>query len=313
MKKLNIIIDTDPGTDDAVAIALASVELKEHIIGLISSYGNVDGYKTYQNLINLAHLLHIDVDVIRGAIYPLQKDSFSPTNYHGENGFCGVELPSYSVEEVDDNQQDYIDRLYNLIKSHKKVNYVSLASMTNLATLITRYPDSVDYFESLTTMGGGLKESNMPGGAEYNFSVDPIADKIVLESKIKKYLAPLDLTHTLSFTSTEVEKIIGMSQKDAEDRYVASDAYSLLARIFFGNLDTAMDHGYNGSIIHDAATFAYLIDPSQCKISEYLLGVDENGAVFELKNGSPVFVIRELDKQYFFNLLSKTFSKLRGE
>ena len=93
MKDLSIIIDTDPGTDDALALGVASVFFKDNIRAIISSYGNVDGEQTYNNLINLANLLKIDCDFIKGSLNPLGKDSFIPTDYHGENGLCGLMLP----------------------------------------------------------------------------------------------------------------------------------------------------------------------------------------------------------------------------
>ena len=311
---LNIIIDTDPGTDDALALGVASVFFKDNIRAAISSYGNVDGEQTYSNLVNLANLLKIDCNILKGSLNPLGKDNFIPTDFHGENGLCGLKLILHGSkrEEYNGNNdnRDFLQKLYDALKEYKKVKYVAVAPLTNLAALFDRFPDSVNYIDELIIMGGGFGVSNMEHNAEYNFSTDPEAVEKVLKCPVNKIIAPLDMTHQIVFSLDDIENIVGVNRELLSDDM--SDPFNVLAKLFYLNYDTSVKHNNPGAIIHDANTFAYMIDKSKCTLQSYEIVPDEYGAVSKHSSGYPALVIDKIDRNFIKELLRETFRVIKN-
>ena len=307
---LNIIIDTDPGTDDALVLGVASAFFKDNIRALISSYGNVDGDQTYNNLINLADILKIDCDFIKGSLNPMGKDNFIPTDYHGKNGLCGLMLPDANpCKRRAEGGVPCTENLYEMIKEYKNIKYIAIGPLTNFAKLIDKYPDSVNYIDELIIMGGGFEVSNMDNNTEYNFSMDAEAVKKVLACHVKKVLASLDMTHRLAFSLPDIEDITGVKRELLPDDM--SDPFTVLAKLFYLNYDTSVKNGNPGAIIHDATTLAYLVgrdDPgAPCNIKQYKIISDEYGALSKHPNGHDVTVIEEIDRDFVKDLLKRSF------
>lgn len=299
-----IIIDCDPGTDDAIALALASVLMKSRIIGMISSYGNTVLSNTHRNLVDIAGLLNIDCTIFYGSAHPIDKPEFTVTDYHGNNGLCGIKL--HSDVKLSENEIPF-DRVYDLIRKNKKVVYIATGPLTNLATLITNHPDITDMIEKVVIMGGGLNIGNTPCGAEYNFSLDSIANNIVLKASVEKVLITLDLTHTLSLSEPEIDKLVGPNRFDDSDNM---SPYRVMAEIMYRNLFSSLAHGNDGAIIHDAATIAFLKAPEKCTICEIPLKCDANGCLSISEDGSMVKLVESLDKSYLMSTFKKVFAKL---
>ena len=295
IKNLNIIIDTDPGTDDALALGVAAAYFKNNIRALISTYGNVDGEQTYSNLVNLAGILNINCEIIKGNLTPFgkDKDSLVYTDYHGKNGLCGLELPTAPVGNGAPAVP--LPSVYDMIKKHKPIKYIAIGPLTNISELLEKFPDSVNYIDELIIMGGGFDVSNMENDAEFNFSMDPVAVRKVLASPVKKVIAPLDMTHLLAFSLSDIEDITGANR-------------DILAKIFYLNYETSVKHGNQGAIIHDATTLAYLFDKSKCDLQSYKIISDEYGAVRKHSDGYSVTVIEKIDREYIKNLLRGVFA-----
>jgi len=300
----NIIIDTDPGTDDAIALLAASVYFGSNICALVSSYGNTVGEQTYANLVMLSRLLNICAPIIKGSDVPIDKDAFVPTDYHGQNGLCDVQLPSAATPLYDG---DFLVNLYSMIQQHRPVTYVAIGPLTNLARLITRFPDVTNYIDCLVIMGGGLDVFNMPHQTEYNFSADPVAVQTVLGSNIKKIFAPLDLTHKLSFSLSEIEEITGVAYPVPIN---TPTPHNLMAELFYKNHDTSLKHGNNGAIIHDVTPLAYMIDPRACEIKKFHISSDQHGAIFANPDGCSVNILHHMDKRFLKDLLHHSYAKL---
>lgn len=303
----NIIIDCDPGTDDAIALALASSLMKNKIIGMVSSYGNTTLSNTHKNLVRIAGLLGITSPIFIGSAQPINNPKFTVTDYHGNNGLCGVELPSVVA---DYNSKVPFDRLYEFIKTNEGIVYVATGPLTNLATLFSEHSDVQDLIEKVVIMGGGIGIGNTHCGAEYNFSLDPIADDIVLKSKIEKALITLDLTHTLSLTDGEIRHIIGSHTAESVDK--SQSAYKFMSEILFRNHQSSIEHGNSGAIIHDAATIAYLNAPDKCVVSKRLLKCDGFGCLSVSEDGDIVDYVEAMDKDYLMSMLKQTFTQLRA-
>ncbi len=301
---LHIVIDTDPGTDDSLALAIGSVYFKNKISAIISSYGNVDGVQTYHNLINLVNLLSINSVLLQGSLNPLNNKDVAYTNYHGNNGLCGIDLPSTKYVK---KNNDAIESLYNIIRNKIRVKYVSLAPLTNFAKLLEYHPDVVEYIDELIIMGGGFHVYNVSNSAEYNFSLDGLAVQNVLKSSVKKILCPLDMTYQLAFTLEEIESIIGC---DREYVFKSTSPYSLIAQIFFKNYDTAILHNCSGAIIHDATTLMYLLAPDKCRLARKRIKANDFGSISETADGYCLDVIQSIDKNYVASLLRDVFNQL---
>jgi inosine-uridine nucleoside N-ribohydrolase len=306
MKKYNIVVDTDPGSDDALALAVASVYFKAELCALISSYGNVDGNKTHQNLVNLTNLLGIHTKVLKGSLNPLEKNSSTPTDFHGTDGLCGVALPQCVYM---DSAEDSIACLYEIIKYYQKIKYVAVAPLTNLAKLIERFPDVEQYIDEVIIMGGGFKIANVSYNAEFNFSLDGKAVQKVLQSSLNKVLAPLDMTYKTAFSIEEIADIISSDRNSSDERTYAFLAMSQLLYRYF---DTSIAHNEPGAIIHDATTFAYLLDPTKCSITEVSVVADYYGAIHASPTGSKIKIIETVNKQFLKELLKGTYKNLRG-
>ena len=298
----NIIIDTDPGTDDAVAIAAACAFFKDNICAMVSSYGNVDGEQTYFNLINLAGLLKLECGFYKGMLAPLNGEPAIFTDYHGKNGLCGLELKSVGSGVVLN-----LEKLYELIKKRGNIKYVAVGPLTNTALMLE---NCADYISELIIMGGGFEIFNTEHNTEYNFSMDAAAVKKVLESPVKKIIAPLDLTHQTSFDLCEIEDITGISREESK-RLARDSAFAVFTELFYLNYEASVKYGEPGAIIHDAVTIAYLLDRNKCGLRECKISWDEYGAVKKDSSGEPVLIIEKICREFFKEMMKETFSKLK--
>jgi len=306
-QKVNIIIDTDPGSDDALALGVASVFFKNNIRAIIATYGNVDAEQTYSNVINLANLLKINTNFIKGSHNPLGKDSFTPTDYHGVNGLCGLVLPKAEATPYDG---DFLQDLYDIIKEYKKIRYIAIGPLTNLARLLDRFPDAEEYIDEAVIMGGGFEVTNMPNYAEYNFSTDPAAVKKVLASSVNKLIVPLDTTHQIIFSPADIEDITGVKREALTDDM--ANPFNVLATLFYLNYDAAVRHNEQGAIIHDATALAYLFEGASSSRVVYNLNCDEYGAVRKyIDHGDKAVVIDRISGSFVKKLLKDTFQAIK--
>jgi len=296
----HIIIDCDPGTDDALALYVASLHIRESVLAVLSSYGNSTLTNTHANLLGLGGLLSLECEYLRGAAAPLGKDSFIPTDYHGENGLCGIVLPPPTHIEEHTNG---IARAAELLSTAGPITWIALGPLTNLASLLNQHPDAIYNIEEIIIMGGGLAFGNVPSGAEYNFSLDPHAVDAVFACPVQKTLVPLDLTHTLAFSEAEVEQITGAAA--SELRWETLLPRDVFGEIFFRNLSSAQKNGHDGAIIHDAATLCYLLCPEACTARQKRLTCDALGRIAESENGYPVNVVTTMKKSAMAMLLKE--------
>ena len=292
-----IIIDTDPGTDDAVALLTAKAYGLD-IDTVISTYGNVSHGYTHKNLVNLNGLLEINANVISGADKPIEGDCFTADYVHGKNGVGGVVLPDYH-----DNAAcgDGTKLLYERIKQCKSVDYISLGPLTNLALLITRFPDAEKHINSLTIMGGGFSVHNIPHNAEYNIGCDPAAAKIVFSSNLNITLVPLDVTHKICLSSEEVGAIT---------ENFTCGAGKMLADIMMYNYKTSVLKNDGGALIHDATAVMAYANPEKFSGIKTAVSVDGHGATSRSGDGD-VFVIFDADRAFVVDRLKKSYEILR--
>lgn len=296
MINLPVIIDTDPGTDDAVALLVAK-KLNVNIDTIVSVSGNVGSNHTHKNVVNLNSFLGLNAKVIKGADTPISGNGITAEEVHGENGIGGVMLP-----EVLDNSY-HIDELYSTLKSLKMVDMIALGPLTNVANLIKNHPDCKEYINSLTVMGCGIKVSNCPHNAEFNIGCDPTAAQIVFSSGINITVVPLDVTHKVFLTKEELEDICGF-EIDKTD----SSVLGKMSEIMYYNYKTSVEKGDDGALIHDAtAVLAYLYPEKFTGVVGEII-VDKYGATtYETKGTTKILL--DTDTEFIKEKLKFCFMK----
>lgn len=193
-----ILIDTDPGIDDAVAIALALASPEVEVIGISTVGGNTGLVHTTRNALRLLEFFgRTDIPVASGYDQPYQraKKLEAATEVHGADGVAGAALPDASVDVV---STDAVEFLAEKIRNSKEpVTLVTIGPLTNIAHLVDRHPDVISMIDRFIMMGGAAHDGNVTPVAEFNVWHDPEAAKRVFASGLEVIMVGLDATHTL--------------------------------------------------------------------------------------------------------------------
>lgn len=243
-----IVIDCDPGHDDAIAILLALASPEVELIGVTTVAGNQTLDKTTRNaLVTLELAGRSDIPVAAGADAPLRRALRTAPQVHGESGLDGPELPEPSARPVDAHAADFLAELIE-----PGVVLVPTAPLTNVSLLLDRHPGVRDRLERIVWMGGAIGEGNVTPAAEFNAFVDPEAAAAVFASGIPITMVGLDVTHRALFTREHAEQV---RDAGSAGRFVAelSD--------FFQRFHER-SYGFAGSPIHDAMAVGHVIDPT---------------------------------------------------
>ncbi|MEM7046182.1 MAG: nucleoside hydrolase [Pseudomonadota bacterium] len=248
-----IIIDTDPGQDDAVAIlmALASPEIK--VLGLTAVAGNVPLDLTQKNARRICELAdRSDVSVMAGCDRPLTGKLVTAEHVHGETGLDGLEWPSPTMPLSETHAVDWLVQTI-MAAPPQTVTLCPVGPLTNVGLAIAREPNIATRLKAIVLMGGGFFEGgNITPTAEFNIYVDPVAAKIVFESGASLVMAPLDCTHTASYTKAWREKLATI------DNRVARGVAKMLA--FYEDFDRRRTKE-DWAPLHDPCVIAYLLRP----------------------------------------------------
>jgi len=241
-----IVIDCDPGHDDAIAILLALASPEVELRGITTVAGNQTLEKTTRNALKILELAgRTDIPVAAGADRPLVRELRTAANVHGETGLDGPDLPEPSTAPVDAHAADFLAELLE-----PGVVLVPTGPLTNVALLLERHPDVRP--ERIVWMGGAIAEGNVTPAAEFNAFVDPEAAARVFASGIEVTLIGLDITHKALFTRAHADRLRGTGR--------AGKAVAELSD-FFQRFHESR-YGFDGSPIHDALAVAEVIDPS---------------------------------------------------
>ena len=248
MSPIPIVIDCDPGHDDAIAILLALASPEVELRGDHHGRGQPDAREDDRNALKILELAgRTDVPVAAGADRPLRRELRTAPNVHGESGLDGPDLPEPSTAPVDAHAADLLAELLE-----PGVVLVPTGPLTNVALLLERHPGVRDRLERIVWMGGAIGEGNVTPAAEFNAFVDPEAAAAVFASGIQVTLIGLDVTHKALFTRAHAERLRGTGRSG---KVVAE-----LSDFFQRFHETR--YGFDGSPIHDALAVAQVIDPS---------------------------------------------------
>lgn len=310
--KRKIIIDTDPGQDDAVAILLALASPELDVIGITAVAGNVPLKLTEKNALKICELAgRRDVKVFSGAIRPLVRPLVTAEHVHGKTGLDGPDLPEPTMTLQEQHAVDFI--VETLMREELgTVTLCPLGPLTNVALALIREPKIAPRIKEIVLMGGGFFEGgNVTPAAEFNIYVDPHAADVVFRSGVPIVVMPLDVTHKALTTAKRVEAFRTMGSK-------VGDATAALLD-FFERFDEEK-YGTDGGPLHDPCVIAYLLKPElfkgrHCNVSietasDLTMGmtvIDWWGVTDRAKNAT---VMRDIDADGFFALLTERLGRL---
>ncbi|MGZ4193707.1 MAG: nucleoside hydrolase [Solirubrobacteraceae bacterium] len=245
----DIIIDCDPGHDDAIALLLALASPEVNLLGVTTVAGNQTLDKTTANALRvLDHLGRTDVPVAAGAADPLMRELRIAAEVHGETGLDGPDLPPPSRPA---GEAHAIDWIAATVRDHPRpVTLVPTGPLTNVALFMARYPELVGCLERIVLMGGAFGEGNVTPAAEFNIWVDPEAASRVFQSGADLTMVGLDVTHRALMRPGHAERL----RSGGRAGRLVADLFAFYSRFH------ARDYGWDGSPVHDALAFAHVID-----------------------------------------------------
>ncbi|HLB07536.1 MAG TPA: nucleoside hydrolase, partial [Alphaproteobacteria bacterium] len=202
-----IIIDCDPGQDDAVALLLAFAAPETlRVLGITTVAGNVPVARCARNARAICELAgRTDLRVFAGCEYPLVRDPITAEHLHGPSGLGGVELPEPKMPLAPSHAVDFL--IATLRNAPEPVTLIVTGPQTNLATALRRVPQIASKIERIVAMGGSIRGGNITPFAEFNIHVDPQAAEIVLGLGVPVTLFGLDVTHQVIATDRRIEAI----------------------------------------------------------------------------------------------------------
>ena len=315
MKK-KIILDCDPGIDDAVAIIMALASEKLDIMAITTVAGNQTQEKILKNAKNILKLCgREDILLAKGNEKPLLQELFIAEDIHGENGLGGVFLEESNMEISGLKAWDLMAKLVR--ENEGEITLIGTGPLTNIAIFMKTYPELLDKVKGICIMGGACFGGNVTPQAEFNIYVDPEAASIVFNSGIKIIMCGLDVTLKAQLYREEIEEIKKIDNKTGEVVARLMEYYIKTTTKFF----MADDEHDEGAHLHDPCTIAYMEDESiftvkDCNVEVELNGeftrgstvVDYNQTMGKPLNASVVF---DLDRKKLINLLMDSVKKYR--
>lgn len=264
MSKRPIIIDTDPGIDDALALAIAlfSEELDVRLITTVA--GNVSLENVTQNTLRLLNFFGKDVPVAMGAAQPLIAEFVDASNVHGKTGMEGYNFPEPKTELL--LKEHAVNAMRRVImESPEPVTLVPIATLTNIALLFAMYPEVRTNIREIVMMGGSASRGNKGVMSEFNVATDPEAAQMVFQSGLPIVMAGLDVGLKALVLPQDSEEIKEMGK-------VGDMAYHLFKRYRGGSFHTGLK-------MYDSCAIAYLLCPELYTMEDAYVGVELNGTM----------------------------------
>ncbi|WP_270180198.1 nucleoside hydrolase [Alkalihalobacillus sp. CinArs1] len=261
-----IILDCDPGHDDAIAMILAASNPHIQLEAITTVAGNVEVEKTTLNALRMCDILGLDVPVAEGAAEPLVREREIAPTIHGKTGLDGPKFPNVPRKEVSD--QHAVDLIVEkVMDSDGDLYLVPTGPLTNIALAIQKEPLITEKIKEIVVMGGGTF-GNWTPTAEFNIYVDAEAAEIVFNSGVPVTMFGLDITHQTIATEEILKQI-------SEIGNPVSNLVSELLAYFSTTYKEVF--GFDGAPIHDACTVAYLIDETIFDFEKVRVDIETEG------------------------------------
>ncbi len=246
-----VIIDCDPGHDDAIALLLAVASPELEVLGVTTVAGNTTLDKTTRNALTVLELAgRPDIPVAAGAAAPLARELVIAEYIHGESGLDGPVLPEPSGSPVHQSAPSFMAELIR--SSQKPVTLIPTGPLTNIAQLLRDHPDVIERVRAITFMGGAAEIGNITPSAEFNIYVDPEAADEVVNCGLPVTMIGLEVTHQALFGDREADLLRGRNQSS---QFVAELLDFFVAR-------HPRTYATPGAPVHDVVAVAHVIDPT---------------------------------------------------
>lgn len=306
MNKIPIILDGDPGHDDAIAWVLANASTSLDIRACTSVCGNQTIEKTSYNAMRVMKLINLDVPFAIGRRKPLLSDPIIAPNVHGESGLDGPVLPEPTITPEPIDAVELMAK--KLHESAEPITLVPTGPLTNVGALLLLYPELKQKIARISLMGGGINYGNWTPAAEFNILVDPEAADIVFNSSVPITMAGLDVTEKALIFPEDFERIRALNNP------VATVVAEWLD--FFYQFHRAK--GYDGAPLHDAVAVTALIRPKILTMKDYYVQVETAGDYCRgmtiadrfgvLQQPANATVILDINRQAFVDLIVEAIS-----
>lgn len=263
MKRRNIILDCDPGHDDAFALLLCCYSDKLNLLAVTTSAGNQTIEKTSKNANNLLHFFNKEnIPLAKGSSSPLKRKILTCPEIHGESGLDGFNFPLY--EEKYDSKEGY-QLIIDTVKNNKDVTVITTGPMTNLALALLHAPEIKNNIKEIVLMGGSTKEGNMTKEAEFNILVDPEAANICFTSGVPLRMLGLNVTRQILVTDEVIAEASKIKTR-------GGDLFIKLMKVF--NDNQRRFFGLSAGPLHDPATIISLIDEEVFTFEDMQVKID---------------------------------------
>ena len=246
--KRNIILDCDPGHDDAVAILLAGKNPNINLLGISVVAGNQTIEKTARNAMNVATYLGIDVPIAIGSEFPIVRERVICAAIHGESGLDGFTFPKYDKPF---DKRNGVQLIIDSVMNNDDVTIVATGPLTNVALAIKLEPKILKRIKEIVVMGGSVDNGNTSPAAEFNIMCDPEAAHIVFTSGVVVKMVGLNVTRKVLVTNQVIDRMEKINNS-------ASEMFVKLMRVFNKNQHDTF--GVEAGPLHDPATIASILD-----------------------------------------------------
>lgn len=305
----NIILDCDPGHDDAVAIILAGRNKNINLLGITVVSGNNSLEKTVLNTRRVCSVLNLNVPIAKGMDRPMVRERYLSTDscgdVHGESGLDGYDFKEPTVNIIDKHAVNFI--IDTVLSSKEKVTLVPTGPLSNIGMAIRLEPKILDNIDEIVLMGGSYQTGNVTSSAEFNILADPEAAHIVFICGVPIVMMGLDVTRQAQCTKEVIEKVKSVGNETAK-------MFAGLLEFFTKTQKEVFN--WDAPPTHDPTTVAYIIDPSifefiECN-AQVCISRDQNDLVYgrtvcDINNASKLpknaKVAKSLDFDKFWNLI----------
>lgn len=274
-----MILDCDPGVDDALALILAINSRELDVQGITTVNGNVDLDLTTENALKIVEKANGSIPVYRGMKNPLKKAIYSSSgDVHGQNGLGGVILPKSKRKEEQISAPDYLIEMGRKYKN--ELTLIAVGPLTNIAVAIQKDPEAMRNYKEIISMGGGVGIGNMTPVAEFNYWVDPDAAKIVFDFDLPITMLGLNATHQTILTPNDFHFM----------RHVGGEIGEFLAQIHSSSIDAYWESDqFMGCVPHDSLAVAFTAVPSlvetiYCNVEIATDGITRGQSVADVVN-----------------------------
>ncbi|ENC9772696.1 TPA: ribonucleoside hydrolase RihC [Citrobacter koseri] len=259
--RLPIILDTDPGIDDAAAIVAALFAPQLDLQLMTTVAGNVSVEKTTRNALQLLHFWNMDIPLAQGAATPLLRPLRDAAYVHGESGMEGYDFVAHDCQPL--AKPAFIAIRDALMSAPEPVTLVAIGPLTNIALLLTHYPECAFNIRRLVIMGGSAGRGNFTPNAEFNIAVDPEAASRVFQSGIEIVMCGLDVTNQALLAPDYLAKLPELNR-------TGKMLHALFSHYRSGSMNT-------GLRMHDLCAIAWLVRPDLFTVKPCFVAVETQG------------------------------------